>query len=492
MNAEMQAINVPACGLDVHKDIIEATVIDAEGNFIYKSFDTMRKSLTELTNWILSFGCLTVLMESTGVFWIPIYEMLEKVAGMNVSVGNASHMKNVPGRPKTDKEDSKWIARLCMMGLILPSFIVGPKFRELREFTRYHKKLVQERARVLNRIEKLLQMNGFRLSSVVSSINGVSAMNFLKKLQLNGIVTVEDINQLRTRGLRKSSEEIERAISGHMKFTSRLLLGRMLSRLETLDKEIAEIYELMVKMSKDHAPSIKIIESIPGMAEQSAMYIIAEIGTEMSPFRTSRHLAAWAGLAPKVSESAGKIKSSKTKKANAYVKSILTECAWSAVRSRNTRLSNWYWSNVKRLGQKKAIIAVARKLLVYIYAMLKSGELYDDSLDVTDTETRKAQKLESARNTIVRHSKSAAQKKQCVNEDRKGHTNTPPSAQADSFSEPPIVADTSAPIKKRGRPRKVIISAQDNPGNSLNAENPASPKKRGRPRKKNISADQTA
>ena len=167
---EFEAIHVPSCGLDVHKEMIEACVIDSDGNKQRKTIDTMRKSLYALKEWILSLGCLHVLMESTSVYWIPIYEILEEVRGMDVGVGNARHMKQAPGRPKTDKADADWISRLCMVGFILKSFVVGRKFRELREYTRYHKKLVQERARQVNRIEKLLQMNGFKMSSVISDI----------------------------------------------------------------------------------------------------------------------------------------------------------------------------------------------------------------------------------------------------------------------------------------------------------------------------------
>jgi len=452
MEDGFKAINLPSCGLDIHKDIIEATVIDAEGKQHYKTFDTMRNSLYALRDWILSKKCFAVLMESTGVYWIPIYEILEEVNGMDVGLGNSSHMKNVPGRPKTDKEDSRWIARLCMMGLILKNFVVGREFRGLREITRYHKKLVQERARILNRIEKLLQLNGFKLSSVISKIDGVSGLRFLKKLQTQGFVTVQDVNQLRAHNLCAKSEDIERAINGNLKLISRLLLGKMLSRLETLDKEIAEIYDLMVEHSKNHASAISIIDSIPGLAELSAIYMIAEIGTDLSSFKSANHLTAWAGLAPKIKESAGKQKSSKTKKANVYVKSILVECAWGAVRTRNTRLSNWYWRNKNRLGEKTAITAVARKLLVYIYAMLNSGELYNDSLDVADTEIYKAQKLPSARKTVEHHTNNSNAKKQCANKTKSDLVNALPAAQA--YQNSPNIAASEATPRKRGRPRK--------------------------------------
>ena len=365
-----------ACGLDVHKDKIDACVRigdgSAEGSVDIKTFSTMRKTLFELKEWLLSMSCFKVLMESTGVYWMPIYNILEEISGMNIGVGNSRDLKNAPGRPKTDKEDSKWLSRLCMFGLVLKSFIVEKPFRALREYTRYHKKLVQERARQINRIERLLQMNGFKLSSVLSNIAGVSGMRILKKLADNGELNIADIEAGMDKGCKSTPEEVETALNGEMKTTSRLLLKFQLKKIETCDREIGEVYDMMLHLSNEHAKALRIIESIPGMSTLSSIYIIAEIGTDLSSFRTANHLAAWAGLAPKENESAGKKRPSKTKKASQYVKSLMIQCAWASTRTRNTRLSLWYWRNVKRLGDKKAITAVARKLLCYIYAMLKT------------------------------------------------------------------------------------------------------------------------
>ena len=452
---------MPSCGLDVHKDKIDACVIDEEGEKHRKTFDTMRKTLYALKDWILSKGCFHVLMESTSVYWIPIYEILEEVTGMDVGVGNARNMKQAPGRPKTDKEDADWISRLCMVGFILKSFVVGRKFRELREYTRYHKKLVQERARQSSRIEKLLQMNGFKLSSVLSDITGTSGMKLLRKLRDNGCVTLADVLTEVDKRVKKTPEEIESAINGRMKLTSRLLLGKMLTKLESCDKEISEIYSMMVKLSEKYRPQIVQIDSIPGLAELSAIYIIAEIGTDLSSFQSANHLTAWAGLAPKDNKSADKLKSSKTQKANIYIKSVLTECAWAAVRTRNTRLSNWYWGNVKRLGEKKAIVGVARKILVYIYALLKNGELYDDSLDAADTQKRKAEKLESAHKTLAHQTYNTSSQKQAIIESQSDSATTTAVTPNDDGqtvdTQAALASDTekAAPLKKRGRPRKV-------------------------------------
>ena len=511
MTIETEVINIPACGLDVHKDKIEACVIGEDGGIHQKVFDTMRKSLYALRDWIFSLNCLHVLMESTSVYWIPIFEILEEVTGMDVGVGNSRHMKNVPGRPKTDKADAKWIAKLCMMGLILKSFVVGRKFRELREYTRYYKKLTQERARQVNRIEKLLQMNGFKLSSVLSDITCKSGLRLLKKLCDQGFVTPDDIVGLIDGRVKKTPEEIEIAINGQMKMNSRWLLGKMLSKLSTCDHELSEIYEMMLDVSKDYKPQIRLIEEIPGMGELSALYVIAEISTDMSSFKTANHLAAWAGVAPKDYESAGKLKHSKTKKANIYIKSILVECAWAATKTRNTRLSNWYWSNVKRLGEKKAITAVARKLLIYIYAMLKSGQLYDRSLDVADTQRRKAEKLDSARKTVEhgRRNKNANSHGSDVTNggDFVAEAIATPTVIDNGSVVTKIIATKSdagkccgelesgevnnAPVlpKKRGRPRKIRVDDMDY--NVQNTATTDAPKKRGRPRKNKVDEKQS-
>lgn len=395
---------VIACGMDVHRDKIDACVRigdgSAEGNVIFKTFSTMRKSLFGLRDWLASLGCFKVLMESTGVYWMPVYNILEEVAGMNVGIGNSRDLKNSPGRPKTDKEDAKWLSRLCMFGLVLKSFVVERPFRALREYTRYHKKLVQERARQINRIEKLLQMNGFKLSSVLSDITGVSGRRILKKLVEKGKLSIFDIQIELDRRCKSTPEEIEIAINGIMKPTSRVLLRFQIKKLESCDNEIDEVYDLMLKLSDEYRGVIRIIESIPGMSTLSAIYILAEIGIDLSSFKTANHLAAWAGLAPKDNQSADKARPKKTKKANQYIKSMMIQCAWAAIKTRDTRLSLWYWRNMQRLGKKKAITAVARKLLCYIYAMLKTGALYDESLDVAYANIIKAKKLDAAQKIV--------------------------------------------------------------------------------------------
>ena len=468
-----------ACGMDVHKDKIDVCVRigdgSAEGNVMIKTFATMRKTLFELRDWLISLKCFKVLMESTGVYWMPIYWLLEEISGMNVGVGNARDLKNSPGRPKTDREDAKWLSRLCMFGMVLKSFIVGRPFRALREYTRYHKKLVQERARHTNRIEKLLQMNGLKLSTVLSDITGVSGKRILAKLADKGELNVSDIRAELDRRCKSTPEEIACAINGALKPTSRILLKIQLRKMESCEREIDEIYDHMLRLSEEHASAVQIIASIPGMSTQSAIYIIAEIGTNFSSFKSANYLTAWAGLAPKDNSSADKVRPSKTKKANQYVKSLLIQCAWAVTRTRNTRLSLWYWRNHSRLGEKKAIIAVARKLLCYIYAMLGSGAFYDKSLDVACAEQIEAQKLDAARKIVGSRTRNVPLCDRCAEKNNATHLakacgnmkiETELAAkqvddggkQAENGIQSPNEIETP---KKRGRPRKSVAPPQN-------------------------------
>ena len=486
---------VVACGMDVHRDHIEVCVRAGDGSpdgvVSNRSFSTMRKALLELRDWLVSMCCFNVLMESTSVYWVPMYNILEEDERIHIGVGNSRDLKNAPGRPKTDKEDAKWLSRLCMFGMVLKSFIVPRAFRELREYTRYHRKLVQERARHVNRIEKLLQINGFKLSSVLSDITGASGTRILTKLADTGQLSVNDIRAALDRNCKHTPEEIECAINGALKATSRWLLKLQLQRLARCGQDIDEVYQAMLDISKEHAAAIRIIASIPGMSTQSAIDIIAEIGTDLSAFPTANHLAAWAGLAPKENESAGKVRPSRTKKANPYVKSLLVQCAWAATKTRGTRLSIWYWRNHNRLGNKKAITAVARKLLCYIYAMLKSGKPYDKSLDTAYTRYSEVIKLDAAVKTIGNR-KGNDQRSATGSGETVGHHATHASRIVEATGARTPLEDQSEQVvsgigaqpsepqpKKRGRPRKI-----DQAVNGIGAQVPElQPKKRGRPRK---------
>jgi len=492
------------CGLDIHKDKIDACVRindgTLDGKLVEKVFSTARGALIELRDWLVSQKCFKVLMESTGVYWMPLFFLLEDITGMDVGLGNARHTKNTPGRPKTDKDDARWLSRLCMLGYLLKSFIVAKPFRDLREYTRYHKKLVQEQARHKNRIEKLLQMNGFKLSSVLSDITGASGLRLLSMLCEQGSLTVADIRAALDSRVQKTAEEIEYAVNGVMKPSSRALLKKQLAKLAASNKEIEEIYQSMVELSKEYSRAIEIISSIPGLSELSAIYVIAEIGTDLSAFKTSGHLVAWAGLAPKGDQSADKAKPKKTKKANQYVKTILVECARAAILARSSRVSMWYWSRVNKLGDKKATVAIARKLLCYIYAMLKNDKLYDASLDRDQEQNNRAKKLDAARKII--DGNKGYSKKNEASEPLAERLNSHQDNQPQSTPEPTVA---SAPVKRRGRPKKKIEAAVDNcythttkpspsgalPPNGKNKMDGVVPikKRMGRPRKNSVSTD---
>jgi len=469
---ETMRLTIPgviSCGMDVHNEKIDVCVRigdgSPDGKLFERTFSTMRKVLFELRDWLISMKCSRVLMESTGVFWMPIYGILEEVNGMNIGVGNSRDLKNSPGRPKTDKEDARWLSRLCMFGLVLKSFIVGRPFRALREYTRYHKKLVQDRARQINRIERLLQINGFKLSTVLSSITGATGMRILNKLADKGTLSVLDIRAELDYRCKHTPEEIECAINGVMKQSSCLLLKLQIKKIETCNREIDEVYDLMLSMSEEYSQEIKILESIPGINTLSAIYIIAEIGTELSAFQTANYLAAWAGLSPKDNKSADKVRPKKTQKANQYIKSLMVQCAWAATKTRDTRLSHWFWQNAPRLGKKKAITAVARKLLCYIYAMLKDGTLYDKSLDVAYAENYRAKKLDAAQKIIGSQRRSSPSDNRCANNDvdqlasKDGINKEPEAAIKQSDSKKQLEngiksPDDTATPKKRGRPKK--------------------------------------
>jgi transposase len=402
-------------------------------------------------------------MESTGIFWKPIYEVLEEVDGINLCLVNAQHMRNVPGR-KTGVADAEWIASLYMCGLLDKSFVPEKGIRDLREYTRFYVKLIQERNRTLNRIEKFLQTHGFKLSSVLSSISGVSSMRILEKLSEQGEVNASDVRACLNGGVKKSSEEIAYAINGKLSYVPRTLLKLMLDTLRSIDNQISTFYKSMMEVTTPYMTYVRLIDTIPGIDILSAIYIIAEIGVDMSAFAKEGNLISWAGLSPKNDMSAGVVKSRKISKGNTYVKSILCQCAWGAVKTRNTRFSNWYWRNVKRLGEKKAIIAVARKLLCYIYSMMSTGELYNHQLDKADTEKYNAYKLESAKQKISKlESKvrtTAAINDNCseivtvvsksskiLGTDKREEEKSPKSL----LSKP----DPSIKLKKRGRPKKI-------------------------------------
>lgn len=376
----MEALLYCACGLDIHKEIIEACILrglDAEPEVIRRSFGTTKPELQLLMEWLDENDCYTVAMESTGVYWKPIYQTLETESKYmeRIWVVNARHMRNLPGR-KTDVKDAEWIATLLRHGLLEKSFVPSMPIRDLRECARLHRVFVQERCRYINRLEKFLQAHGFKFSSVMKDILCVAGRKLLNILQDTGSLTIEDVEQ-NCRRLRRPSQEIAAAVCGNMSQAERRLLGQLLHKLDSAQEDIASILEDMRLLSQPFQEQIAIIDSIPGFDEESAIEIIAEISaTPQEHFSSSERLCSWGGTVPRNDESAGKVKSKRTKHGNSYVKAILCQSAWAAVSVRNSPFRAWFWSHKSKLGEKKAVIAVARKLLKLIYLLLSTGQLY--------------------------------------------------------------------------------------------------------------------
>ena len=340
-----------SCGLDVHKEKIVACILTGPLGKPTRSeireFSTLIPDMIALRHWIVSKNCHHVAMESTGIYWMPIYEILEDAFSGDITllVVNARHMKNVPGK-KTDMRDSEWISTLLRAGLLNGSFIPEKRIREFRDLNRYRKSVIRDITSQKNRIEKFLQSSGFRLSSFISDIFGASGRNIILHLIEHGQIDKTALDSCLKTKTRNRIDEIE----------------------TSLEEDMAPF-----------ALQVEQLNSIYGISTTASCAIIAEIGIDMKPFKTAEHICSWAGLCPGNNESAGKRKSTSVTKGNPYIKSMLCEIAWVIAGKRNTYLSAWYWRIKQKKGAKKAIVALARKLLVIIYTMLKQGTLFDES-----------------------------------------------------------------------------------------------------------------
>lgn len=369
------------CGLDVHRDMIEACILrglDQAPEVIRHQFSTTGFGLEEMTVWLAQHDCAFVAMESTGVYWKPVYRALE--ASVEFSAGiwlvNANHMRNLPGR-KSDVADAEWIATLLRHGLLEKSFVPQEDIQNLRELSRLHRTFVQERCRYVNRLEKFLQAHGFKFSSVMSDILSTTGQKLLNLLADKQEITQEDAAALCRRLKKHSQEEIACAVCGKINDVEQRLLKHLLHKVDSAREDIESILEDMRSVTAHYSRQMEIIDSVPGFDETSSMEIIAEISAApQEHFSSAEKLCSWAGVVPRNDESAGKTKSKRTLHKNKYLKSALCQAAWAAVRTRNTQFHDWFWSHQGKLGQKKAIIAVARKLLKLIYFLLSNNQLY--------------------------------------------------------------------------------------------------------------------
>lgn len=370
----MQVLYERCCGLDVHKKSVTACAITPEGKEI-QTFGTMTGDIIALVDWIKSKGCSHVAMESTGVYWKPLYNLLE-VEQIEILVVNAKHIKAVPGR-KTDVKDAEWIADLLRHGLLKGSYIPGRGQRELRELVRYRRSLINERSREVNRLQKVLEGCNIKLSSVASDITGVSAKAMLKAI-IDDAGDPVLIARLAKGRLKNKQKELEKALLGLVGPHQKMILTAQLNHIEFLDQQIIELDQEIEARLHPFELELELLDSIPGVGRRTAEDILAEIGTDMHRFPSSAHLASWAGMSPGNNESAGKRKSGKTTKGNKSLRATLVLAARAAAKSKNTYLSAQYRRIAARRGGNRAAVAVGHSILVMIYYMLKKRETYKE------------------------------------------------------------------------------------------------------------------
>ena len=370
---EFEQVVERGCGMDVHKETVVVTIRGKGIKSVTKSYSTFTSSLIKLKEWLKKHGITHIAMESTGVYWKPVFNVLGD--DFVILLVNARHVKNVPGH-KTDKKDSRWLVKLLLSGLLKGSFIPERPFRELRDLTRYRKKLVQQITADKNRFLKILEDSNIKLSMVLSNVFGVSGTKMINHILSVESYHPEELMQYVHGKVKASREDIQEALTGqitdHHKFMLRTILGNMAKTEST----IAEIDQKLDAVLEPYNLERELLETVPGVGREVAIAIIAEIGTDMSRFPDQKHLASWAGMSPGSNESAGKNKSGRTTHGNKNLRSALTEAGWAASKTKNTYFSSKYKSLVGRRGKKKAIVALGHKILIAAYFIIKDKVEY--------------------------------------------------------------------------------------------------------------------
>ena len=374
----MEAIVERSCGLDVHQATVVACLLvgaaDGKPRKDIRTFGTMTQDLVALRDWLRAEGCTHVGMESTGIYWMPVYAVLE--GAFELVVGNATHIRQVPGR-KTDVKDSEWIAQLIRHGLIRRSFVPPKPLRELRDLLRYRRKLVESQASERNRMLKLLETANIKLATVASDVFGVSGREMLRAL-IEGTKSPAEMAALAKGRLRKKLAILKPALEGRVEDHHRFLLGTQLKRMEQLEETIRELdTRIDEKLVPYQEPYLRL-QQIPGVDRIGAAVIIAELGIDMSVFPTARHAAAWAGVCPGNNESAGKQTGRKGRKGNVHLTTALVQASIAASRTKGTYYKEKYWKLKARRGPMRAALAIAHRILIAAYHMLSTGADHQD------------------------------------------------------------------------------------------------------------------
>lgn len=370
----MEVVHQRCAGLDVHKKTVVACVITPEGRET-KTFGTMTADLLALADWLCAKGCTHVAMESTGVYWKPIYNLLED-SGLQPLVVNAQHIKQVPGR-KTDVKDAEWIADLLRHGLVRGSYIPDRWQRELREMVHYRKALIQERAREVNRVQKVLEGANIKLAAVVTDVMGKSGRAMLEAM-VHGTEAPQVLAAMAKGKLQSKRDQLEQALRGVLGPHQRQMLASQLRHIDFLDQEIEQLDREITERLRPFEAILRRLDTIPGVGRRVAEEILVMIGVDMSRFLTAAHLASWAKLCPGNDESAGKRGSGRTGKGNPWLRTALLEAARAAARARDTYLAAQYHRIAARRGAKRAAVAVAHTILVIAYHIVKDGTTYQE------------------------------------------------------------------------------------------------------------------
>jgi len=379
----VEVVNERCAGLDVPKKVVVACVLTPEEvgpsgqpKPVLRRFGTMTEDLVALAAWLAERGAVQVAMESTGVYWQPVWNILEEAGGFALLLVNAHHIKAVPGR-KTDVKDAQWLAELLRHGLVRASFVPDRAQRELRELTRYRMALIEERTAHVNRLQKTLESATIKLGAVASDVTGVSARAILARLVAGDDhpVALADLAQRR---LRAKLPELERALAGRFGEHHRYLVPRILAAIDFLDEQIADLDARIAELERPVADAVERLDGIPGVGPRVAETIVAEVGGTVDRFPSAQHLASWAGVCPGNHESAGKRLGGKTRKGNAPLRRALVQAAHAASRARQTYPDAQYRRLAARRGKKRAAVAVAHTILIIAYHLLARNATYTD------------------------------------------------------------------------------------------------------------------